>query len=57
MKMESDEEIEHEEHENFKHSVMNHLYYVFITSRFVTFVRSMDTQITNNFRQAEIYTR
>lgn len=55
--MESDEEIVQDEHKNDKSSMIYYLYYICMTSRFVTFIRSMDAQITNNFRQAEIYTR
>lgn len=55
--MESEDEFEHVQHENHKSSIIYHLYYICMTSRFVTFLRFMDAQITNNFRQAEIYTR
>lgn len=55
--MESEEEFEQVQHGNHNPSLLYQVYYICMTSRFVNFLRSMDAQITNNFRQAEIYTR
>lgn len=55
--MDSEEENEQIEYKSYRSWMLYHLYCKFMTTPFVTFIRSMDAQITNNFRQAEIYTR
>lgn len=55
--MESEEENEQVKHNKHRFRILYQFYCSVMTTKFITFLRSMDVQITNNFLHAEIFTR